>query len=100
MFKEIINLSESISYFKATQIGVFLQVIIDLWNSKHSRDFSTEENQKSALKNAYVALSKQQFNKAICFLLLANKPSDALQVCVKVNNDYWIIMIRIFMILC
>ena len=52
--------------------------------SKNSRDFSTEENQKSALKNAYVALSKQQYNKAICFLLLANKQTEALQVCVKV----------------
>lgn len=52
--------------------------------SRNSRDFSTEENQKSALKNAFAALSKQQYNKAICFLLLANKQTEALQVCVKV----------------
>lgn len=57
----------------------------------NSRDFSTKENQMVAMKNAYVALSKQEFTKAVCFLLLAGHTQDAIQTIIKVQfikNDH------------
>lgn len=50
-----------------------------------SRDFSQEDHKKAAMKNAYVALSKQLFDRAVCFLLLAGHFQDAIQIILKVR---------------
>ena len=54
----------------------------------HSRDFHEESNKNAALKNAYVALSKQLYHKAACFLLLADRFQEAIQVIIKVFFRY------------
>ena len=43
-------------------------------------DFSGERAKKTALKNAFVLMSKQRFQNAAAFFLLGNSLADAIQV--------------------
>lgn len=53
-----------------------------------NRDFEDVQNQVSALKNAYVLLSRHEFIKAAGFLLLAKRTEEALNVIIKNCHDY------------
>ena len=45
-----------------------------------SRDFSDPENQKSALKNAYVLLSQHRYELSAAFFILGGQRSDAYEI--------------------
>lgn len=50
-----------------------------------SRDFNEEKNRTAAVKNAFVLLSRKDYLKAACFLLVAGKLEECLNVLVKVR---------------
>ncbi|QDZ23300.1 hypothetical protein A3770_10p58180 [Chloropicon primus] len=59
-----------------TKLGDFLK-----------RNFDEEANQVAALKNAYALLGQHRYELASAFFLLARKPEDAIEVCVKNLGD-------------
>ena len=50
---------------------------------RRSRDFSEENNRVAAVKNALVLLSRKEYLKAACFLLVAGKVEECLNVLLK-----------------
>ena len=52
-----------------------------------NNNFSEERWRKAALKNAYSLLSKQRFEHAAAFLLLAGSFWDAIQLCINRLKD-------------
>ena len=52
-----------------------------------ANDFSQERWRKAALKNAFALLSKQRFEHAAAFFLLAGKLWDAIDVCINRLDD-------------
>lgn len=52
-----------------------------------SNDFTEERWRKAALKNAFALLSKQRFEHAAAFFLLADKLWDAVEVCISRLGD-------------
>ena len=52
-----------------------------------SNDFTTERWRSAAMKNAYSLLSKQRFELAIAFFLLADELGSALKVCTRQLGD-------------
>lgn len=50
-------------------------------------NFSEERWRKAALKNAYSLLSKQRFQHAVAFFLLADALWDAIRLCVSRLKD-------------
>lgn len=52
-----------------------------------ANDFSQERWRKAALKNAFALLSKQRFEHAAAFFLLAGKLWDAIDVCINRLKD-------------
>jgi hypothetical protein len=52
-----------------------------------SNDFEQERWKTAALKNAYALLGKQRFEYAVAFFLLADRLSDAINVCIKNLQD-------------
>ena len=53
-----------------------------------SRDFSIPENQKSALKNAYVLLSQHRYELSAAFFILGGQRSDAYEILGGNAGDY------------
>ena len=53
-----------------------------------SRDFSVPENQKSALKNAYVLLSQHRYELSAAFFILGGQRSDAYEILGGNAGDY------------
>ena len=52
-----------------------------------SNDFTQDRWRRAALKNAFSLLSKQRFDHAAAFFLLAGKLWDAIDVCISRLND-------------
>ena len=52
-----------------------------------SNDFTQDRWRRAALKNAFALLSKQRFDHAAAFFLLAGKLWDAIDVCVNRLHD-------------
>ena len=50
-------------------------------------NFNEERWRKAALKNAYSLLSKQRFEHAVAFFLLANALWDAVRLCISHLKD-------------
>ena len=59
-----------------TKLGDFLK-----------RNFDEDANLVAALKNAYALLGQHRYELAAAFFLLARKPEDAIEVCVKNLGD-------------
>ena len=67
--------------------GLFKSVGDERMTNFFSKDFSTAENKRIALKNAFALNSKLRFEHAAAFFLLAGALDDAVQVCVKKLHD-------------
>ena len=57
-----------------------------------NEDFSKERARKTALKNAYVLMSKQRYMNSAAFFLLGNSLTDAIQVGVATGVDVRIVV--------
>ncbi len=53
-----------------------------------SNDFTMDRWKTAAAKNAFVLMGKQRFTYAVAFFLLAEKPKDAISVCIKNLKDF------------
>ncbi|KAL1412038.1 regulator of (H+)-ATPase in vacuolar membrane [Vanrija albida] len=53
-----------------------------------ANDFSLDRWKTAAAKNAYALLSKQRYEYAAAFFMLAGKPKDAITVCLRQLNDW------------
>ncbi|WVO14859.1 hypothetical protein L204_102498 [Cryptococcus depauperatus] len=53
-----------------------------------ANDFTTERWKSAAMKNAYALLSKQRYEYAAAFFMLARSPQDAINVCLKQLDDW------------
>ena len=51
------------------------------------RNFNEESSQVAAMKNAYALLGQHRYQLAAAFFILARKPEDAIEVCVKNLED-------------
>lgn len=58
-----------------------------------ANDFSQERWKSAALKNAYVLLSKQRFEYAVAFFILADCIGDAVDICIKKLNDFQLALV-------
>ena len=67
--------------------GLFKSVGDERMTNFFAKDFSTAENKRIALKNAFALNSKLRFEHAAAFFLLAGALDDAVQVCVKKLHD-------------
>lgn len=56
-------------------------------NDSSSRDFSQEQHQKAALKNAFILQSRHDYLKAAVYFLLAGHVDESLQIIVKYAHD-------------
>ncbi|WOO80078.1 Regulator of V-ATPase in vacuolar membrane protein 1 [Vanrija pseudolonga] len=53
-----------------------------------ANDFTLDRWKTAAAKNAYALLSKQRYEYAAAFFMLAGKPKDAITVCLRQLNDW------------
>ncbi|BEI81268.1 hypothetical protein CcaverHIS002_0204280 [Cutaneotrichosporon cavernicola] len=53
-----------------------------------ANDFSLDRWKTAAAKNAYALLSKQRYEYAAAFFMLAGSPKDAITVCLRQLNDW------------
>ncbi|EIW73255.1 hypothetical protein TREMEDRAFT_24795 [Tremella mesenterica DSM 1558] len=53
-----------------------------------ANDFDTERWKTAAVKNAYALLSKQRYEYAAAFFMLAGKPQDAINICLRQLADW------------
>ena len=62
-------------------------MICDAYCDLSSRDFSQEQHQKAALKNAFILQSRHDYLKAAVYFLLAGHVDESLQIIVKYAHD-------------
>ena len=62
-------------------------MICDTYCDLSSRDFSQEQHQKAALKNAFILQSRHDYLKAAVYFLLAGHVDESLQIIVKYAHD-------------
>ncbi|XP_019849574.1 PREDICTED: dmX-like protein 2 isoform X3 [Amphimedon queenslandica] len=67
--------------------GLYRTVSDERMRSFFSNDFTQDRWRRAALKNAFALLSKQRFDHAAAFFLLAGKLWDAIDVCVNRLHD-------------
>lgn len=93
IFKETNDPSKCALYYMALKKKGALSQLFKLKGNEKvadflNKNFNEEKNRISAVKNAYVLLSRHDVNYAAAYFLLADSPKDAVSVLIKNSKEY------------
>ena len=93
IFKDTADPSKCALYYLAMKKkGALAQLFKLKGNEKVAefinKDFTDDKNKTSAMKNAFVLMSRQDFNYAAAYFLLAESPKDAIDILIKKTRQY------------